>query len=285
VGAVKNLSKTFRYVNENGGTLIFEYANGYLINKPTGIDTVKVNLSHAQGINQVGSTVNSKTVQSRPVTISGIIVGPDQDERKAELMSVVRADLTGKLYADDYYLDVCVTATPTIEAKPQFAHFQFAINAPYPYWQKESKVSMALYAVQKQFKFPWNISQAYRFGQRAEAQFVNVRNSGQLPVPFTATFTAKNDATNPRITNVESGEALILNKSLVVGERVVVEITHGRTRVVSSVDGNIPGALDLDSTLFRLPVGDNMLKPEAESGLDQLEVQIEFAPEKSGVAL
>lgn len=281
----KNLSKTFRYVNENGGTVIFEYANGYLINKPSGIDTINVNLSHAQGINQVGSTVNSKTVQPRPVTVSGIIVGPDQDERKAELMAVVRADLAGKLYADDYYLDVHVTATPTIEAKKNFAHFQFAINAPYPYWQKESKVSMALYGVQKQFKFPWNISQAYRFGQLMEAQFINIRNSGQLPVPFTATFTASNDVTNPRITNVKTGEVLILNKSLVAGERVVIEITHGQTRVTSSIDGNIPGALDLDSTLFRLPVGDNVLKPEAESGFNQLEVQIEFAPEKSGVVL
>lgn len=282
---MRNLSKTFRYVNDNGGTLVFEYANGYLINKPSGIDTVQVNLSQAQGINQVGSTVESKTVQPRPVTISGIIVGADSDARKEALMSIVRPDLPGKLYAGDYYLNVHVTATPTIEPKKKFAHFQFSVNAPYPYWQKDNSVSQALSGIEKLFKFPWNISRAYRFGQLIQLQFINIHNGGQLPVPFTATFYAKNAVENPKITNVNTGETLIINKSMITGERVVVEITHDRTYATSSVDGNIRGALDLDSTLFRLGVGDNVLKPEASYGLDQLEVQINFATEIVGVTL
>lgn len=280
-----NLSKIFRYVNENGESITFLYANGYLINKPSGIDTVSVNLSQAQGINQVGSTVESKTVQPRPVTVSGIIVGEEQNERKEQLMSVIRPDLGGKLYADDYYLNVHVTATPTIEPRKKFAHFQFSVNAPYPYWQKDNVVSQALTGVQKQFKLPWNISKTYRFGKWIETQFMNIRNDGQLPVPFTATFYAKNAVENPQITHVNTGETLIINKSLVAGERVVVEITHDRTYVTSSADGNIRGALDLDSTLFRLGVGDNVLKPEATSGLSQLEVQINFATEIVGVTL
>lgn len=281
----KNLSKTFRYVNENGGTIVFEYANGYLINKPSGIDTVAVNLAQAQGINQVGGTVESKTVQPRPVTISGIICGKDQTARKEALMSVIRPDLSGKLYADDYYLNVHVTATPVIEPRSKFAHFQFSITAPYPYWQKDSSVSQALSGVQKQFKFPWNISLPYRFGQWMETQFMNVLNNGQVPVPFTATFYAKNEVVNPKIIHVTTGETLILNKTMVSGERVVVEITHDRTYVTSSVDGNIRGALDLDSTLFRLGVGDNVLKPDADSGLNQMEVQLNFATEIVGVTL
>lgn len=282
---LRNLSKTFRYVNDNGGTLVFEYANGYLINKPSGIDTVQVNLSQAQGINQVGSTVESKTVQPRPVTISGIIVGADQYARKEALMSVVRPDLGGKLYADDYYLNVHVTATPTIEPRNKFAHFQFSVNAPYPYWQKDNAISQALSGVNKLFKFPWNVSRPFRFGELMVTQFINIYNGGQVPVPYTATFYAKNDVVNPSITNVNTGETLIINKSMVTGERVVVEVTHDRTYVTSSVDGNIRGALDLDSTLFRLGVGDNVLKPEADSGLDQLEVQINFATEIVGVTL
>ena len=281
----KNLSKTFRYVNESGGSITFEYVNGYLINKPNGIDTVQVNLSQAQGINQVGSTVESKTVQPRPVTISGIIVGTDQDARKETLMSVIRPDLAGKLYADDYYLSVYVTATPTIEPREKFARFQFSITAPYPYWQKDNTVSTPLTGVEKLFKFPWNISKPFKFGKTMVNQFINIYNGGQLPVPFTATFFAKNDVVNPKITNVKTGETLIVNKTIVAGERVVVEITHDRTYVTSSEDGNIRGALDLDSTLFRLGVGDNILKPEAEAGIEQLEVEINFATEIVGVAL
>lgn len=280
-----NLSKTFRYVNANGDTLVFDYAHGYLINKPNGIDKIQVSLSQAQGIDQVGSTVQSTTVQPRPVTLSGRIVGVDGEARKAALMSVVRPDIPGKLYADDYFLDVYVTATPTVEARKNFAHFQFSVNAAYPYWQKTSKVTKALFGVQRLFKFPWNISRPYQFGELMETQFMTVSNNGQLPVPFTATFTAKDTVENPKITNVTTGAAMWLNKTLEAGETVVVENTHGRTYVTSSVDGDIRGALDLDSDLFRLAVGDNVLKPEADSGLPQLEVVITFAPEKPGVTL
>lgn len=281
----RNLSKTFRYVNANGGAVTFEYDHGYLINKPVGIDTVSVQLTQAQGINQVGGTVQSKTVQPRPMVFSGILVGSDQRARKDELLSVIRPDLPGKIYADDYYLNVVVTATPTIEPSPEFAKFQFSLTAPYPYWQKDATVSQVLSGVQKQFKFPWNISRPYRFGQLIQTQFITIGNFGQVPVPYTATFYAKAQVVDPKITNVQTGEMLLVNKTMESGERVVVEITHERTYVTSSVDGNIRGALDLGSSLFRLGVGDNILKPEAESGIGQLEVEINFASEIVGVSL
>lgn len=280
-----NLSKVFRYVNANGGTIVFTYDHGYLISKPKGIDTLQVNLSMAQGIDQVGSTVQSATVQARPVTISGRVVGENGEARKNALMAVVRPDIPGRLYADDYFLDVYPTATPTIEARAKLANFQFAVNAAYPYWQKADKVAQSLFGVEKLFKFPWNMSQPYQFGQLMESQFVNIANNGQLPVPFTATFTATDTVENPKITNVQTGAFLLLNKTLVPGETVVVESTHGKTYVTSSEDGDIRGALDLDSTLFRLSVGDNVLKPEADSGLQQLDVQITFAPEIPGVTV
>ena len=280
-----NLSKTFRYVNENGGTLVFDYAHGYIINKPVGIDTIQVNLSQAQTIDQVGGTVQSATVQARPVTVSGRIVGEAGEARKDALMSIVRPDIPGKLYADDYFLEVYVTATPTVGPQAKYAHFQFSMNAAYPYWQKASKTRQALFGVEKLFKFPWNMSRAYQFGRLMRTQFVNVANSGQLPVPFVATFTATDTVENPRITNAQTGEWFQLNKTLVPGETVVVENTHSRTYVTSSEDGDIRGALDLDSTLFRLNVGDNVLKPEADTGPEYLDVQITYALEKPGVTV
>lgn len=279
-----NLSKTFRYENANGETLVFDYDHGYVINKPNGIDSLQVKLSTAQGINQVGSTVQSATVQPRPVTVSGRIVG-DGATRKDALLSIIRPDIPGKLYADDYFLDVYVTATPTVEPQKNFAHFQFSVNAAYPYWQKASKEKQALWGIEKLFKFPWNMSRTYRFGQLMEKLFVSIYNVGQLPVPFTVTFTAMDTVENPRITNAQTGEFLVVNKTMEPGETIVVEHTHGRTHVTSSVEGNIRGALDLESTLFRLHPGDNVLKPEADSGLSQLDVQITFAPEKPGVTV
>nr|DAH96126.1 MAG TPA: tail protein [Caudoviricetes sp.] len=282
---MSNLSKTFRYVNADGGEIVFEYDRGYLINKPNGIDTVSCKLNEAQGIDQTGTTVQSVNVQSRPVTVRGILVGEFQAENKDALLSVVRPDLDGRFYADDYYLDVRPTATPTIEARPVFAAFQFSLTAPYPYWQKDSSAKATLSGVSYGFKFPWNQSRKYRFGTVVTAQFINVKNGGQVPVPYTLTFSALNEVKNPQILDAASGKFIRLNKSLAAGERVVIEITHDRTYVTSSVDGECRGALELTSSLYRLAVGDNVLKPTADEGMDNLQVSIDFAEEIVGISV
>lgn len=279
------LSKTFRYVNENGESITFTYNDGFLINKPVGIDTLQVSLSQATGIDQVGATIQSANVQPRPVTVSGILVGEFVANNKEKLLSVVRPDLTAKLYADDYYLNVRPTSTPTIDPSTKFAKFQFSVLAAYPYWQKAENAKIELSTVEYGFKFPWNISQEYYFGKVVETQFFNIVNRGQIPVPFTATFFARGDCVNPKITNVNTGKFMLVNKTLVAGERVVVEITHERTYVTSSIDGDIRGALSLKSSLNRLDVGENVLKPEADEGKNQLEVSVDFATEIVGIAL
>ena len=118
-----------------------------------------------------------------------------------------------------------------------------------------------------------------------QTQFMNVTNRGQVPIPYTATFVAKGEVENPKITNATTGKFLLIKKTLVSGERLVVEITHERTYVTSSVDGDCRGALSLSSNLFRLDVGDNVLKPEAASGLENLQVDVDFATEIVGIAL
>lgn len=280
-----NLSKLFKYVNDNGERITFDFAGGFLINKPSGIDTLSINLSQAQGINQTGATIQSTNIQPRPVTINGYLVGDMQTENKDKLLSVVRPDLRGKLYADDYYLNVCPTATPTIEPKRTFAKFQLSLLAAYPYWCKDDSASATLSGIQNLFKFPWNISKSYKFGELMQTQFINVPNRGQVPVPFTATFVASGEVINPKITNATTLKYLLVKKTMVSGERLTVEITHERTYVTSSVDGDCRGALSLNSNLFRLNVGDNVLKPEASSGLENLQVSINFAQEIVGIAL
>lgn len=295
-----NLSKTFRYVNEEGKSITFLYDNGFLINKPVGIDTVQISLSQAQGINQVGATVQSTNVQPRPVNISGRLVGEFQAENKDLLMSVIRPDLTGKLYADDYYIDCRPTATPTVGPEPEFAFFQFSLLAPYPYWAQDASASAVLAGVGGKFRLwdgdeshrapdgtpgVWLISGEYAFGAPIETQFVRIANRGQLPVPFTMTVSARSEVSNPMITNVETGEFLLLRHTLAAGERVVVEITHERTYVTSSLHGDIRGALSLKSTLNRLAVGENIIKPEASGGGDGMEIVISFSSEIVGITV
>lgn len=280
-----NLSKLFRYVNENGESITFDFLGGYLINKPAGIDTLTVSLSQAKGINQTGATIQSTNIQPRAVTITGRVVGEAQTENKNKLLSVIRPDLSGKLYADDFYLNVYPTATPTVEAKKYGAKFQFSLLAAYPYWCKDDSVSNVLSGIRGLFKFPWNLTQPYQFGRIIETKFINVYNGGQVSVPYTATFIATGEVVNPKISNAVTGKFVQFKKTLVSGERLVMQITHDRTYVTSNFDGECRGALALASNMFELNVGDNVLKPEADSGLENMQVNISFATEIVGITV
>lgn len=307
---MKDLSKTFKYVNSKGDSITFEIAYGFVISKPAGIDTVQVKMTEAQGINQVGCTVQSKNVQPRAVNISGVLVGEWQAENKEKLIAVIRPDLAGRLYADDYYLDVYPTATPVIESRKRYAAFEFALLAPYPYWQHDSNASKSISGLVYHFRLPfkfgakrkdgtsacvlyddnfdpteWNYYNTYTFAETIVTQFINVQNNGQLPVPYTCIFTAKGEVESPALRNAVTNSFIRVNKTMQAGERITVQVTHEKTYVTSTADGDIRGALSLSSTLFRLDVGDNVLKPEAESGLSNLEVDISFATETVGIVL
>ena len=282
---MNNLSKTFRYVNSLGGEIIFDYDHGYLINKPDGIDTLSINLSTAQGIGQIGATVQAQSVQVRPIVISGIICGDDQDAKKDALQAVVRPDLSGTLYADTWSIAVYVSETPTIGPQKKFANFTLQLTAPYPYWQSEDEGYHHLSGVEGRFKFPWNISKSYQFGTRIQNAYAIINNTGQTDCPFTIVIHATNTVTNPKIENILTGEFLQIEKELVQGEQLVIEITHDRTYVTSNIDGDCRGALTLESNLFRLHTGDNVLRPSADAGLSNIDLEVTYAPERVGIVV
>lgn len=280
------MSKAFRYVNSLGNTIVFDYDHGYIISKPQGIDTIAVTANTAQGIGQVGSTVQSKAIQSRPITITGKVVGDSQQALKDALVTAVRPDLTGVLYAGESHIDVIVTASPTIGAARFGAPFQFSLLAPYPYWVSGKTKSHQLRGVQKGFKFPWNMTKTYYFGKIIVLKYIVLQNRGQFDVPFTLEINCIGEtANNVGIENMLTGEILRLEKTLVENERVIIKTSHGRTTVTSSKDGDCRGALDLESTLYRIHTGDNAWKPTADSGLTNVEMSVSFAEESAGVTV
>ena len=75
----------FTYRNDNGDSLALSAENGYRITSITGVSGIPVSATQAQGIGQIGTTVQSRVVQSVPMTITGYIFGTRaQIEERAE---------------------------------------------------------------------------------------------------------------------------------------------------------------------------------------------------------
>lgn len=280
------LSKTFRYENAIGQSITFDTDNGFLLNLPDGVDTISVNLSTAQGVGQVGATVQATQIQVRPITLDGKIIGSNAQELKDRLVSVVRPDVGGTLYANDWHIAVVVTSTPVIGPERMGATFQFGLTAPYPYWINGAQKGDMLIGVEPAFKFPWNISKVYRFGQKMLDKYAVITNNGQVDVPYVLVVSCiGSGAENVKVENLLTGEFLLLGKTLVEGETVTINVTHDRTYVTSSEDGDCRGALTLESNLYRLHTGDNVWKPTADSGLENLVMQVSYAEESGGITV
>lgn len=280
------LSKTFKYVNNNNESIKFTYDEGYLINFPDGVDSVSVSLSTAVGPNNIGSSLQSKSINERAITINGKIIGKNGQELKDRLVSVIRPDIGGKLFADKQYLNCYVSTSPVIGPEVFGANFQIGLLAPYPFWTNKSNDNFNLDGIQPKFKFPWNISRTYKFGEKITAQYMTVPNIGQVAAPFKLIIKCLGEsASNPKITDLVSGEFLLINKNLDYGEILTIITSHSHTVVESSKDGNCDGALDIESNLYRLHTGDNVIKPSADSGRDNLTFQILFSNEYIGVTV
>lgn len=276
----------FTYANDNGESLALSISNGYRVVSVTGTSGIGVNANQAQGIGQIGTTVQSRVVQPVPMTLTGYIFGSRaQIEARAErLFAVVLPDVGAKLYHNGkYYRIVTPTSTPAVDDSLRFPTFQFSVLAPYPYWMLDQATKTILTGVLPRFKFPWNISQTYRFGEMIETAFINIKNSGQVACPFTATLNAKGPVENPRLVNAITGEYMQLNRTMVAGERVTIQITHDLTYVTSTIDGDIRGDLELENTLTSMAVGDNLIKTEADNGASSLVASIDVAIEKVAI--
>lgn len=282
----------YRYINSEGGEIDFDQSQGFVIQKPKGVDSVSISFKESQGVGQTGTVIQSANVAHRVINVKGIFVGEWERQNRKKLLSVVRPDLEGRFYAGEYFVACRPQETPSIQGIPHHAEFVFTLLAPYPYWQRESRTTVMLSGIEPLFRLSsgldaggnaipaWNVAGEYSIGRVMQAQFINVINDGQIPVPFTVRFTALSSVANPRLEHGGNGKSIQINRQMSAGEVVTVELTHTRTNVTSNLSGDIRGALTLRSDLTRLEVGDNILKPSCDSG--DLDVEIELAPELVG---
>lgn len=279
---MNNLSKLFRYVSDSGQEIIFDSDYGYLINKPNGIDTLNLTLTETQGINQIGTNIVSKRIKSRPITIDGIVIG---DDYKEKLIKVFRPDEGGTLYADDYYIPVVVKETPTIDGRKKIAHFQLSLVAPYPYWMGAESSYTITSGATKNFKFPWNMSRPYRFGEVIEVLYENVINRGYIESGYTMELVIiSGSLTSFKLLNMETLKTVTIERTMSTGEHIDLTCRNGSILAYSSQYGDISGSIAIGSDLFTMEVGDNYIKPVAE-GSAIIKCVIKTNIELAGIAV
>jgi len=266
-----------KYKNANGGEIEFDFPTGIVISSIDGLTENFVNLSTSQGINQIGTTVNGVAVDEKTLTIEGAFLGYSND-KAALLLNTILPEIEAELiYNDEWTITVYPTETPHVEQRDYSARFQFAVRASYPYFSKTEQTTTSLVGIEPQFVF-WDLTKPYTFGTRISALFTNVENKGNVEALYGIIFRANAAGVKyPKITNAVTYEYLRIKKTMALNERIIVTIKSDGPSVVSDINDNVTdiiGYFDIESDLYRMHPGDNIIAYDAEEGKGSLDVMI-----------
>jgi len=262
-----------RYISDNGNEINFNIANNWAITKVDGLTSVSVSFSTSQGFGQVGTTIQGESIEDKSILIEGTMLGQSTEMRE-QLLKTVVPGVGGRLTFDNkWFVDVRVKTSPDIERKKYNSEFQFKFLAAYPYWRLLEQTSTMLSGIESKFRFPVNYSTPHTFGVRKAEAYKDAYNSGSVPIPFKILFYAKTTVTNPQIINVKTLKFIRIEKTMTAGEIITIDMTTtpvSITSTISNVTSNAVKYFDIDSTFFKLELGENLITSDAdvnESGL------------------
>ncbi|GGE58650.1 phage tail family protein [Priestia taiwanensis] len=193
---------------------------------------------------------------------------------------------------EKYYMNANLEGTPVFPKGEENSNeiwqdglLQFSANDPYIYSQTETKVDIAVW--NSSFEFPLETPvTGIEFGYRSPSLIVNVLNEGQDSTGMMIRFKATGTLKNPNLINVNTYESLKINTTMLSGDVIEVS-TYKRKKSVklirNNIETNIFNRLDLESKFLQLETGDNLFRYNADTGIDNLEVSMNFTPRMLGV--
>ena len=271
------------------GSVEFSITSGIIIENLASLTQQNVKFDTTASNREIGEKMEHQKVNPKTLNIRGTILG-ESDAVREQMMHVIAPLAESRFIIDDTYeLTVYVKASPDIERYPSNARFSFSLYAPHPYWKTKDKTQTTLIGLRGLFSFPWNISDPnpFKFSEYVETGYVTVHNDGEAPAWWTVTMLALDEVTRPRIYNMETGEYVKILKVMAEGEQITIT-TEGEELAVTitAPDGTVTDGfqyLDLNSVPFKLRVGENYIKTDAEANTIALRASISFQPFFVGV--
>lgn len=264
------------YVFENG-ILITSFDEGEI---PATFNKVK-------GVNQIGSSLNHSTLETRNMTLEAMILGEDRiqiEALKSSIDSVLNPmdDLIIK-YTDDYKkkeIKGRVVSTPKYSSNYNTNNdnalaLKIDIECFNPLWadQVETIMNVETWIDGFEFEFELN-SLGIEFARKGpnEVEIIN----GNIEAPLEIYF--KGPALNPQIT-LNDNSFIKVNKTLQEGETLYIRTNYGDKEVKIIRNGLIEQAyhyLDIDSRFFNLNSGKNKISYRTDGDFLPQSVVIKF---------
>ena len=274
------------YENERGEVIDFSSRSIFFTDSVTGLNDIRNEIYSFSSMGQDGESYIGNRIKSRDIDITGRIRATGKDEQlrcKRLLNHIINPHLSATLtyIYGDYVrvIDCKVENSPTFSHKPIFTEFNISFVCLDPFWRNKHESRDDIASWIGAFEFELEILEGgIELGYREPSLIVNVCNSGDVKTGMRIDFRATGTVSNPRLLNVDTLEFIAFNNlTLTTGDVLSVSTYYGKKDVAlirNGVKYNAFKYLDVDSTYLQLELGDNLLRYEAQTNQDALEVSI-----------
>lgn len=242
-------------------------------------------------VNQIGEYVSSRTIGQREVEVIGWVVSETIEEMKSRkyfLNSFFNLNDSFSIVYDEYKLDVNLetsikyTNTKENENNEYMCKFKIDCLAPYPLFLSKEKIIERSLTINNMFHFPLIFNSDLNavgqvggvvFGNIIRESVFNSVNEGDVPIGCIIELEATADVVNPKITSIYTQEFFKIEKTMVAGEKIVINSKPGEKSILGTLNGDETNYFEYksnDSTWVTLNPGDNVFVKTADSGADSL---------------
>lgn len=246
-----------------------------------------------QYVNQDGVTITGTSTKTRSIEIIGWIVANTEiqmTQRKFILNSFVNPKKAIDLIYDEYFIrfipDTSVRYSVAYEENNElFCKFKINGMAPDPLFSDKEESEIPAANMIGMFHFPLvlcndpNPPGGVVFGYKQPSLIVNVKNLGAVSAGMSIEFRASGFVENPTIINIATQEFFKINKTMVADEVIMINTSIGEKKMLGTLNNKTSNYFryrDYDSSWLQLAVGDNLLRYNADSGIENLELYIRF---------
>lgn len=244
--------------------------------------------------NQVGESIVSTTVRSRPLSITGwVLDGEGQIQDRCDFLNAFISpmedyDLEYKGKKIQFRPDISVAYSPEYtKNNEKVRRFLIQGTCPFPLFTDQEDTEVSFDQTGRLFRFPTDFGQEKPlvFAVIGKAYRVSVHNRGGFSTGFVARLRFQGEVQNPKVKNLTTGKFIGVNRTFVRGEQLELSTIPGSKHMTLWTEGgerdNLIKYRDYRSSFdTRLQPGANLIALECDD-LDQranMDVKLYYTP-------
>lgn len=265
--------------NASGDRLTLTHAFPLWLRSISGIYEIKHTITTAKAAGQDGETLTGSTADRRNIVII-LQIKDDYARQRDRLYNFFQPDEDCTLFYYEGSVERKIGYRVESIDCPEngvVRNTTISLECGSPLFEDITETRVTLSAWQGLIEFPVDIINPFEVTEKLKTLMQNIYNASSAVLGLRLRFTASGEVTTPKIVDVN--RHLVLAAELTMHTGDVLEITTGKsnkrvTLTRNGISNNVINTITYPPQWVQLHRGDNLIRYDADAGIDSLSVDI-----------